>query len=108
MKDPALAHESWDRFLPKFKKSNVQRRKPKKTREKKDYTPFPPPQPESKVCVCEGEGLCEGDIARHTLTHMHFHQVDKELASGEYFLKEKEREARKREQRKVHTQMIGS
>ena len=39
----------------------------------------------------------------HTHTHMHaFHQVDKELASGEYFLKEKEREARKREQRKVH------
>ena len=37
----------------------------------------------------------------HTYTHA-FHQVDKELASGEYFLKEKEREARKREQRKVH------
>ena len=62
MKDPALAHESWDRFLPKFKKSNVQRKKPRKTKEKKEYTPFPPPQPESKVCVgvgeCVGMGMC--------------------------------------------------
>ena len=48
-KDPALAKENWDRFLPKFHKTNVQRRKPAKRKEKKDYTPFPPPQPESKV-----------------------------------------------------------
>lgn len=74
MKDPALANESWDRFLPKFKSSNVQRKKPKKRKEK-PYTPFPPPQPESKV--------------------------DKELASGEYFLKEKERLERKRERKKT-------
>ena len=47
-KDPALKNESWDRFLPKFKKNSVQqRKKPKVT--KKNYTPFPPPQQESKV-----------------------------------------------------------
>ena len=48
MKDPALKNQSWDRFLPKFKKSVVKTKKPK-IKEKKPYTPFPPPQPESKV-----------------------------------------------------------
>ncbi|KAF3565714.1 hypothetical protein DY000_02019475 [Brassica cretica] len=49
-KDPALATESWDRFLPKFRKSNVQQKKPK-SKEKKEYTPFPPPQPPSKARI---------------------------------------------------------
>ena len=48
MKDPTLKHESWDRFLPKFKKTNVQRKKVV-SKPKTPYTPFPPPQPESKV-----------------------------------------------------------
>eukprot|EP01107_Rhizomastix_libera_P001917 TRINITY_DN13357_c8_g1_i1.p1 TRINITY_DN13357_c8_g1~~TRINITY_DN13357_c8_g1_i1.p1 ORF type:complete len:403 (-),score=159.16 TRINITY_DN13357_c8_g1_i1:39-1247(-) len=47
-KDPELAHENWDRFIPQFKGKNVQ--KPKKPKEgekkekkpKKEYTPFPP------------------------------------------------------------------
>eukprot|EP00892_Ulva_mutabilis_P000269 jgi/Ulvmu1/10242/UM060_0043.1 len=59
-KDPELAHENWDRFLPKFKPKNVQRKKPKKVRKSKDYTPFPPAPKPSKV-----------DLA---------------LESGEYFL----------------------
>lgn len=65
-KDPVLKNENWDRFLPKYKAKNLpKRKKPKKIRTKKDYTPFPPPQPESKV--------------------------DKMLATGEYFLKEQDR-----------------
>ncbi|XP_046387409.1 KRR1 small subunit processome component homolog [Ischnura elegans] len=69
-KDPKLKDEDWSRFLPKFNAKTVSKRKePKKKRVKKEYTPFPPPQPESKV--------------------------DKELASGEYFLKESQRRARK-------------
>ena len=34
--------ENWDRFLPEFKKKNVQRKKPHVVKEKKAYTPFPP------------------------------------------------------------------
>jgi ribosomal RNA assembly protein len=70
-KDPKLKNENWERFLPKFNSKNLSKRKqPKKKKTKKEYTPFPPPQPESKV--------------------------DKQLASGEYFLKEEQRQARKR------------
>jgi len=58
-KDPLLKTESWDRFLPKFKPKNIsKRRQPKKIRVKKPYTPFPPPQPESKVWWC-----CETDVS---------------------------------------------
>jgi ribosomal RNA assembly protein len=67
-KNPALENENWDRFLPKFKKKNVQQKKVK-TKEKKPYTPFPPPQPPSKM--------------------------DLELESGEYFLSEKKKSERK-------------
>lgn len=50
-KDPDLRVQSWERFLPKFRHKNLaKRREPKKKSVKKEYTPFPPSQPESKVC----------------------------------------------------------
>lgn len=49
-KDPDLRMQSWERFLPKFRHKNLaKRREPKKKSLKKEYTPFPPSQPESKV-----------------------------------------------------------
>ena len=45
--DPAMAHENWDRFLPKFKEKTVKKKASKKIGpkpEKKEYTPFPPEQ----------------------------------------------------------------
>uniref|UniRef100_A0A8D0B2I8 KRR-R motif-containing protein 1 n=1 Tax=Salvator merianae TaxID=96440 RepID=A0A8D0B2I8_SALMN len=75
-KDPELRSQSWERFLPKFKHKNLNKRKePKKKNVKKEYTPFPPPQPES--------------------------QIDKELASGEYFLKESQKKRKKVEEIKA-------
>ncbi|XP_033619674.1 KRR1 small subunit processome component homolog isoform X1 [Fukomys damarensis] len=71
-KDSELRSQSWERFLPQFKHKNVNKRKePKKKTAKKEYTPFPPPQPES--------------------------QIDKELASGEYFLKANQKKRQKME-----------
>ncbi|KAJ5881629.1 RRNA assembly protein Mis3 [Penicillium soppii] len=62
-KDPTLAEESWDRFLPNFKKRTLSKRRvPFKVtdKEKKVYTPFPPAPEKSKV--------------------------DLQIESGEYFL----------------------
>ncbi|XP_049550961.1 KRR1 small subunit processome component homolog isoform X5 [Orcinus orca] len=71
-KDSELRSQSWERFLPQFKHKNVNKRKePKKKTVKKEYTPFPPPQRES--------------------------QIDKELATGEYFLKASQKRRQKME-----------
>jgi ribosomal RNA assembly protein len=71
-KDPQLKNENWERFLPKYKSKNLsQRKKPKiiNNKKNKEYTPFPPPQTESKI--------------------------DQQLASGEYFLKDSEKRTKK-------------
>ncbi|KAL4075651.1 hypothetical protein J3A83DRAFT_4089823, partial [Scleroderma citrinum] len=99
-KDPQLANESWDRFLPKFRKrhlktsektarkndklaSQAEARKAaglepeqpaKEKPAKKVYTPFPPPQQPRKV--------------------------DLQLESGEYFLKRHEKKAKEIKERK--------
>jgi len=75
-KDPELAGESWDRFLPHFKKRNLNKRRvPHKVsdKSKKVYTPFPPPQEKSRV--------------------------DLQIESGEYFLGKQARERAVKEER---------
>jgi ribosomal RNA assembly protein len=75
-KDPELANESWDRFLPHFKKRNLSKRRvPHKItdKSKKTYTPFPPAQEKSKV--------------------------DLQIESGEYFLGKQAKERVVREER---------
>ncbi len=84
-KDPQLKNESWDRFLPKFKKRNVKRRKSaaKAGAEKeKNYTPFPPlPQPS---------------------------KVDLMLESGEYFMKDDERRQKKQREKLLKRERIAA
>ncbi|KFY85036.1 hypothetical protein V500_08770 [Pseudogymnoascus sp. VKM F-4518 (FW-2643)] len=75
-KDPELAGESWDRFLPHFKKRNLSKRRvPMKVtdKSKKVRTPFPPPQEKSKV--------------------------DLQIESGEYFLNKSAKERAVQEDR---------
>uniref|UniRef100_A0AAG5DDH8 KRR1 small subunit processome component n=1 Tax=Anopheles atroparvus TaxID=41427 RepID=A0AAG5DDH8_ANOAO len=72
MKDEKLREENWERYLPRFQSKNTSKRaKPKLVKKKKDYTPFPPPLLESKI--------------------------DKQLASGEYFLTEEQKQAKKQQ-----------
>jgi len=72
--DPTLANESWDRFLPQFKKRSLsKRKKPAVVKTKKPYTPFPPEREMSKV--------------------------DKQIESGEYFLGKQAKERNAKEER---------
>ncbi|GAU14534.1 hypothetical protein TSUD_250760 [Trifolium subterraneum] len=64
-KDPALAQENWDRKNVKQKKVSAKQKKP--------YTPFPPPQQPSKV--------------------------DIQLETGEYFMSDKKKSAKKWQER---------
>merc|ERR1712107_82986 len=73
-KDPALKNQDWSRFLPKFQKKNVPRKKTKQQtsenkQKKKEYTPFPPAQTPRKV--------------------------DLQLETGEYFASEQQRKERR-------------
>jgi ribosomal RNA assembly protein len=72
MENPELKTENWDRFLPQFKKKNVKRKKKPEIIKKVD-NPFPPPQLPRKV--------------------------DLELESGEFFLNQQAKEAKKRAER---------
>lgn len=74
-KDPTLANESWDRFLPNFKKRTLsKRRTPFKVtdKSKKVYTPFPPAPEKSKV--------------------------DLQIESGEYFLSKEAKDRAQKEE----------
>lgn len=68
-KDPDMRFENWDRFLPKYKPKNVQRKK-KKILKKKTRPLYPPPNEPRKV--------------------------DKQLESGEYWQTDKQKEYEKK------------
>ncbi len=78
-KRPELANESWDRFLPQFKKRNVKKKKVVK-KEEKEYEPFPPAQLPRKI--------------------------DMMLESGEYFAQEGKKKKKKVQDKEMVNQRI--
>ncbi|KAJ8610995.1 hypothetical protein MRB53_038208 [Persea americana] len=90
-KDPELANEDWTRFLPHFKKRNLNKRRvPYKVRdtEKKSYTPFPPPQEKSKV-----------DLQIESGEYFLNKQAKKRAAEDKRIEEQRERQKAKREER---------
>lgn len=47
-KDPTLKEQNWDRFIPKYTKTNIKKKRVV-VKPKKEYTPFPPPQMPRKI-----------------------------------------------------------
>ncbi|KAL6862793.1 ribosomal RNA assembly protein krr1 [Amphichorda felina] len=92
-KDPELANESWDRFLPNFRKKTLShRRKPLRVtdKSKKVYTPFPPAPEKSKLDI-------EIETSQHFLS-----KGDKERAArNERLEKQKERKVEKAKERQA-------
>jgi ribosomal RNA assembly protein len=70
-KDPSKANEDWSKYIPKYKKKNIQTKKPKKVVKKKSSSASPFPK----------ENLPRKE--------------DLLMETGEYFLSKKEREVKK-------------
>ncbi|KAF8876308.1 hypothetical protein CPB84DRAFT_1838691 [Gymnopilus junonius] len=102
-KDPKLASESWDRFLPQFRKQHL--KTSEKTAKKNERI-------EQKVEARKAAGL---ETTKEELLHQEAtkkkvytpfppaqlpRKVDLQLESGEYFLKQSEKESRKAAKRK--------
>lgn len=81
-KDPELKNESWDRFLPKFRQTTTKKVKKAKFK-KKEYTPFPPPQTESKVTNNFSSNHTYQDIASLCITFF----IHREVSGVSFLLK---------------------
>jgi ribosomal RNA assembly protein len=84
-KDPELAKENWERFLPQFKKRNQKRRRGKHQTDQQEggskaYEPFPPPQRPRKI--------------------------DLMIESGEYFLTEQQRDQKRKTERERKSEAV--
>ncbi|KAJ3777048.1 hypothetical protein FB446DRAFT_719059 [Lentinula raphanica] len=99
-KDPKLATESWDRFLPQFRKNHL--KTSEKTAKKNERL-------EAKNAARKAAGLPEetsAQVATKKRVYTPFppaqlpRKVDLQLESGEYFLKKHEKDARESKERK--------
>jgi len=104
-KDPKLATESWDRFLPQFRKRHL--KTSEKTAKKNEKV-------EAKIEARKAAGLDGEDKDEKPAKKVYTpfppaqlpRKIDLQLESGEYFLKAHEKEARETERRKQKVSMI--
>ena len=101
-KDPKLANEDWNRFLPAFKKKNVQRRKPRQTileQEKAKRERDQMRHQQDGATASDDQLTLSKKPKKKVYTPFPPTQtpskVDLQLDSGEYFLSERERKSRK-------------
>lgn len=107
-KDPKLATESWDRFLPQFRKNHL--KTSDKTAKKNERL-------EAKNAARTAAGLpieSSADVAAKKKVYTPFppaqlpRKVDLQLESGEYFLKKHEKIAKESAQRRQKVGLNGS
>lgn len=108
-KDPKLATESWDRFLPQFRKRHL------KTSEKTAKKNEKLEARKAAGVVADGDDGDVGTSGKHEKKKKVYtpfppaqlpRKIDLQLESGEYFLKSHEKEARESERRKQKVQFL--
>lgn len=115
-KDPKLAEESWDRFLPKFKKRNVKSKKPSastSTAAANGSGPGPSGSNSLPLSTTPGSAPAPAPPQQKKKTYTPFppaqqpSKLDLQMDSGEYFLQPHEKaagERRRREERQREKQ----
>jgi len=112
-KDPKLKDENWDRFLPTFKKTNVQRKKPRQVvegrRKEMEEARSAAASAKSTTATSTADETAPGKKSTKKKKKKSYtpfppaqlpSKIDRQLDSGEYFLSERERKDRKLAEKK--------
>ncbi|CAE6505143.1 unnamed protein product [Rhizoctonia solani] len=101
-KDPKLATESWDRFLPQFRKRHItSAQKSARKRERQQENANDTPLGDGSAATTEKKEKPRKKVYTPFPPAQLPRKVDLELESGEYFLKAKDKQAKEEAKRKA-------
>lgn len=106
-KDPALANENWDRFLPKFRRRRDTKKKRTDEAEPTGANAQPVAAAEPSQSEATAQSQADGPSKKAKKVYTPFpppqqpRKVDLQIESGEYFLKPSERQAKEEAKRKA-------